>query len=56
MTDAEFALEIAQPLHRQSGDYGAHSQSWRETETASAMISHECFRSAMRPLIALVGQ
>jgi len=36
MTDAEFAREIAQPLTDQSGDYGAHSQSWRETETASA--------------------
>ncbi len=51
MTDAEFAREIAQPLTDHSGDYAAlnqsgastrtHSQSWRETETASAMISHE---------------
>jgi hypothetical protein len=50
MTDAEFVREIAQPLTDQSGDYDAlnqsgastrtHSQSWRETETASAMISH----------------
>ncbi len=51
MTDAELVREIAQPLTDQSGDYDAlnqsgtstrtHSQSWRETETASAMISHE---------------
>ncbi len=51
MTDAELVREIAQPLTDQSGDYNAlnqsgastrtHSQSWRETETASAMISHE---------------
>jgi hypothetical protein len=30
MTDAEFAREIVQPLTDQLGDYGAHSQSWRE--------------------------
>jgi hypothetical protein len=51
MTDAELVRETAQPLTDQSGDYDAlnqsgastrtHSQSWRETETASAMISHE---------------
>jgi hypothetical protein len=51
MTDAAFAGDIAQPLTDQSSDYGAlnqsgastrtHSQSWRETETASVMISHE---------------
>jgi hypothetical protein len=51
MTDAELVREIPQPLTDQSGDYDAlnqsgastrtHSQSWRETETASAMISHE---------------
>ncbi len=51
MTDAELVREIAQLLTDQSGDYDAlnqsgastrtHSQSWRETETASAMISHE---------------
>jgi hypothetical protein len=51
MTDAELVREIAQPLTDQSDDYDApnqsgastrtHSQSWRETETASAMISHE---------------
>jgi hypothetical protein len=51
MTDAEPVREIAQPLTDQSGDYDAlnqsgastrtHSKSWRETETASAMISHE---------------
>ena len=51
MTDAELVREIAQPLTAQSGDYDAlnqsgastrtHSQSLRETETASAMISHE---------------
>ena len=51
MTDTEPVREIAQPLTNQSGDYDAlnqsgastrtHSQSWRETETASAMISHE---------------
>jgi hypothetical protein len=51
MTDVEFAREIAQPLTDQSGDYAAldqsgastrtQSQTRRETETASAMISHE---------------
>ena len=51
MTDAKLVREIAQPPTDQSGDYDAlnqsgastrtHSQSWRETETASAMISHE---------------
>ena len=47
MTDAKLVREIAQPPTDQSGDYDAlnqsgastrtHSQSWRETETASAM-------------------
>jgi hypothetical protein len=47
MTGAELVREIAQPLTNQSGDYDAlnqsgastrtHSQSLRETETASAM-------------------
>jgi hypothetical protein len=51
MTDAELLREIAQPLSGGCDDYDAlnqsgasprtHSQSWRETETASAMISHE---------------
>ena len=51
MTDAKLVREIAQPLTDQLRDYDAlnksdartraHSQSWRETETASAMISHE---------------
>ena len=51
MTGAELVREIAQPLTNQSGDYDAlnqsgastrkHSQRRRETETASAMISHE---------------
>ena len=51
MTTPNLFAKWAQPLTDQSGDYDAlnqsgastrtHSQSWRETETASAMISHE---------------
>ena len=60
MTDGELVREIVQPLTDQSGDYDAlnqsgtstrtHSQSWRETETESAMISHEVLR--MRCVLA----
>ena len=63
MTDAELVREIAQPLTDQSGDYNAlnqsgastrtHSQSWRETETASAMISHEVLSECARVLASL---
>jgi hypothetical protein len=61
MTDAEFVREIAQPLTDQSGDYDAlnqsgastrtHSQSLRETETASAMISH-CLPACVREVLS----